>query len=212
MAYTKTTWNTGDVITAEKLNNMEDGITSAQAYTESESVRFSGSVTTEEYAGMYGAEIDCDLFDFPNQITVTFDGTEYTCERVAAGDNFAYGSVSSGAPDFSEYPFAILAGPHSLIVTETASTHQVEITATTKSVNQDLADLIPVMQLVSGITNSADAVAAYNAGKLLYFTYDDPKSFYIVTGINTENYMFVTIPDNGPNCSFEVDKIDIYYE
>lgn len=26
MAYTKTTWQTGDIITAEKLNNMEDGI------------------------------------------------------------------------------------------------------------------------------------------------------------------------------------------
>ena len=26
MAYTKQTWNTGDVITAEKLNHMEDGI------------------------------------------------------------------------------------------------------------------------------------------------------------------------------------------
>lgn len=51
MAYTKTTWNTGDVITAEKLNHMEDGITSAQVYTESEAVRFSGSVTTEEDGG-----------------------------------------------------------------------------------------------------------------------------------------------------------------
>lgn len=30
MAYVKTTWATGDVITAEKLNNMEDGIEAAQ--------------------------------------------------------------------------------------------------------------------------------------------------------------------------------------
>lgn len=29
MSYTKTTWQTGDVITAEKLNKMEDGIESA---------------------------------------------------------------------------------------------------------------------------------------------------------------------------------------
>lgn len=29
MSYTKTTWETGDVITAEKLNKMEDGIESA---------------------------------------------------------------------------------------------------------------------------------------------------------------------------------------
>lgn len=32
MAYVKTTWQTGDVITAEKLNNMEDGIEGAVAY------------------------------------------------------------------------------------------------------------------------------------------------------------------------------------
>ncbi len=36
MAYTKNTWNDGDLITAEKLNKMESGIESAQnpaAYT-----------------------------------------------------------------------------------------------------------------------------------------------------------------------------------
>ena len=31
MAYTKTTWNTGDVITAEKLNNLEQGVEDAAA-------------------------------------------------------------------------------------------------------------------------------------------------------------------------------------
>lgn len=29
MAYTKTTWNTGDTITAEKLNNLESGVAAA---------------------------------------------------------------------------------------------------------------------------------------------------------------------------------------
>ena len=31
MAYEKTTWSTGDVVTAEKLNKMEDGIAGASA-------------------------------------------------------------------------------------------------------------------------------------------------------------------------------------
>lgn len=31
MAYTKTTWNTGDVITADKLNNLESGVAAANA-------------------------------------------------------------------------------------------------------------------------------------------------------------------------------------
>lgn len=32
MAYVKTTWQTGDVITAEKLNKMEDGIEAGQGF------------------------------------------------------------------------------------------------------------------------------------------------------------------------------------
>lgn len=32
MAYTKTTWATGDVITADKLNNAEEGIEAAQPF------------------------------------------------------------------------------------------------------------------------------------------------------------------------------------
>ena len=31
MAYTPNTWNTGDVITAEKLNNLEQGVAAAGA-------------------------------------------------------------------------------------------------------------------------------------------------------------------------------------
>lgn len=208
MAYTKTTWNTGDVITAEKLNHMEDGITSAQVYTESEQMRFSGSVATEERNGMYGAEIDCDLSDEPQRIAVTFDGTEYTCERVAFGNDSVYGGFSSNAPDFSEYPFFIIADNHSFIQTEAGGTHQVEITSIVKSVNEDLADLIPVMQLVSGVTNSADALAAFNAGKLLYFTYNS--GFYVVTGIDQTNHKFITTPSDGTvSCNFSSTKISI---
>ena len=34
MSYTKTTWATGDVITAEKLNNIEDGVAAIYEATE----------------------------------------------------------------------------------------------------------------------------------------------------------------------------------
>ena len=42
MAYTKNTWNTGDVVTSEKLNHIEDGITN------SESVLVVGGVSVDE--------------------------------------------------------------------------------------------------------------------------------------------------------------------
>lgn len=210
--YTPITWATGDVITAEKLNHMEDGITSAQVYSVSEDVRFSDSVTTEENGEMYSQIISCNFSDTPEQIKVVFDGTEYICEKVVLDGSIAYGGAGATEPDFSEYPFVIRAGNSvSMFFTETASTHQVEITAITKAVNEDLANAMPVMRLISEVTNSADAVAAFNAGKLLYFTYGGPTSFYIVTGIDTTDQKFIAIPDNGPNCLFVNNKIVIKY-
>ena len=209
MAYEKQTWQTGDIITADKLNHIENGINSAQVYSVSEVVRFSGSVTMVEDEGTYYADIDCDLSDAPEQIKVTFDGTEYICEKISFDSGFAYGGVGESEPDFSEYPFFISADKDATILTETAGAHQVEISAVTETLNQDLADVISVMLLMNRVTNSADAVAAYNAGKLLYFTYGNPKSFYIVTGIDNAHNEFVSIPSNNIRCIFSDVKIVI---
>ena len=53
MAYTKNTWNTGDIVSSQKLNHMEDGIAN------SENVFIVGGVT----------------FDQDNNITGTLDKT-----------------------------------------------------------------------------------------------------------------------------------------
>lgn len=214
MSYTPTNWQTGDVVTAEKLNKLENGVASGGVYTESETVRFSGEVTTENAEGMGYADIECELSDAPEQITVVFDGTEYTVSKSdIGGENFAYGGIGETGPDFSEYPFAIAVtkqtiGPitqwHTAFYTETVSTHQVVIKADTKAVNQELADAIsgvmPIMQLVNGETLSADAVEAFESGKLLYFYYTDPsddsRTCYMVTGINTSTKRFTFVPEN----------------
>lgn len=208
--YNPTTWATGDVITAEKLNHMEDGITSTQVYSVSEQVRFSGSVTTEQDGEVYYTEIDCNLSDAPEQIKVTFDGTEYTCEKVGNNPSFGYGGLDATlGDDFSEYPFAVVVqGSDVFIDTETVSTHQVEIAVVSKTVNQDLTDAIPVMRLIHGVTNSADALTAFNAGRLLYFTYQG--GFYIVTGIDQTNNIFIITPSDGTvACHFSGTKISI---
>lgn len=211
MAYNPTTWNTGDTITAEKLNHMENGITSAQVYTESETVRFSGEVTAEGNEGIYGALINCNLSDVPEQITVVFDGTEYTVSKVEINGNSVYGGFGETDPDFSEYPFTIMTQqgmPLSRLFTETASTHQVEIVTLTKTVKEDLADLIPVMQLISGVTNSADALAAFNAGKLLYFYHLN--KCYMVADIDTSAEEFNFIPENNSIiCSYSGSRVEI---
>lgn len=45
MSYTKTTWNTGDTITAEKMNKIEDGVESAFGFSEQLNALIDGSIT-----------------------------------------------------------------------------------------------------------------------------------------------------------------------
>ena len=45
MSYTKTTWETGDVITAEKMNKIEDGVESAFGFSEQLNALIDGSIT-----------------------------------------------------------------------------------------------------------------------------------------------------------------------
>lgn len=51
MAYEKTTWTSGDVITAEKLNNMEDGIENA-----SDGNAFVVTISQHEFGGTATAD------------------------------------------------------------------------------------------------------------------------------------------------------------
>lgn len=72
----------------------------------------------------YSTPIDADT------IKVTFNGTEYTCDKVPVDENVAYGGAGEQGPDFSEYPFAIMSSSApdvNVIYTETAGTHQVKI-------------------------------------------------------------------------------------
>lgn len=58
MAYVKTTWQTGDVITAEKLNNIEDGVeANADAFVAPEvTAADQGKVLTVDSSGEWAAE------------------------------------------------------------------------------------------------------------------------------------------------------------
>lgn len=205
--YTPTVWKTGDVVTAERLNKIEQGLVSGGVYTESEMVRFSGEATTTAQGSFNSATINCDLSDTPEQITVVFDGTEYTVSKVESDGETAYGGVDETGLEFSEYPFAVVLGTdYSILMTETASTHQVVIKVATETVNQDLIDILPVMRLIHNKTLSADAVKAFNDGKLLYYTYNGVT--YIVTGI--DGSQFTHIPENeNAVCSIEDEYVYI---
>lgn len=53
-----------------------------------------------------------DFLEFPDTITVVFDGTEYTVEKqnTEYENEYFYGGYADGNIDFSTYPFAIFNG------------------------------------------------------------------------------------------------------
>lgn len=190
--YEKQTWVTGDVVTADRLNHMEDGITSAQVYTESETVRFSGEVTTVASEHGSYAVIDCDLSDAPEQITVVFDGIEYTVDKVTVDGSVVYGTLENDMPSFSQYPFYIDAESTPLaLVTETASTHQVVIKAVRRTINSELQAVLPLRAVV-GTTTLAELEEAWGSGRLVYCNKNGVTIYFLLSHINSE---IATYPD-----------------
>lgn len=138
MAFIKKDWKCGDTITADDLNRLEGGVEEAleccsdkgYSCTEEWVTLTDESVTTETSEGAlaplallaYTDEIKAD------SIKVTFDGTEYTCNKTSVDDGNAYGGISAQVPDFSEYPFIIFSSQeNNVLYTETAGTYQVKI-------------------------------------------------------------------------------------
>lgn len=115
MAYTKQTWNTGDVITEEKLNHMEDGVaTGGGIYTYGEFSLFDGSVTTakqSEDAPAAYAEIAFEGKLPKHDISVTFNGQNYTLPHgIHEGNGDYWGELGDNGPSFTNYPVFVAVG------------------------------------------------------------------------------------------------------
>lgn len=131
--YVPTVWENGDIITAEKLNHIEQGIV-AGGDTEQWETLFEGEVTTEDVDTINICELEYNKVINNDIIKVTFDGTEYMCEKITMPDGNAYGGITPLGPDFSEYPFGFMSqrnGILSLIIffTESAGTYSLKIEA-----------------------------------------------------------------------------------
>lgn len=192
MSYTPINWQTGDVITAEKLNKMDNGwaITSAQLFSETVTTISDGS------EGAYGTLTYTALIDAPT-ITVTFNGSDYVCKRrnKAIGDVGYYGAkTSKDGTDFSEYPFYISTsdGDNS-IATETAGTYTVAVSVSTVETSTNFANAVknvagtaPLL-CVSGTTTYDEMSAAISDGRLLFFQKSKlgGTSTYIITALGT---------------------------
>lgn len=132
---------TGEDITGTNLVTVVDDI--AEKYTGGSGggdvVRtqlFSETVTTaEDEDGFYSAQPAYSQSIYADTITVTFDGTEYTCPRIDLLGQQFYGGVGEQGPVFTEYPFCIASDSSdtNLIYTETAGEHTVTVETLTAS-------------------------------------------------------------------------------
>lgn len=189
MSYTPINWATGDVITAEKLNKMDNG------WGEGITELFSEMVTT--VAGNLGnyASLTYTELVSANTLVVVFDGSEYQCNRNEMGESYAYGGVGERGPDFTEYPFALLFGKYEAngsVYTETAGEHTISVSApgveTSASFNSAVGiagatvfapALASPFEIVLGQTTWQEAHDAIAEGRYVYSVFKNAVETYV---------------------------------
>ena len=188
MAYTPINWQTGDTITADKLNKMDNGwsVQSTQLFSET------GTTVSGEY-GNEGNLTYTEQVSY-STIIVVFNNTAYTCNRVLVNENtYGYGGVDEEWNyDFNTYPFALVFSKENgnIIATGTAGTYTVSVTAKPIETSDDFTNAVkkivnPIpMRCISGVTTYDEMVAATDSGSLLYF-YSGSQCHFIVSYLNS---------------------------
>ena len=219
MTYTPINWQTGDTITAEKLNRCDNG----WAVESSSQTFFSETVTTSinpEYPDdpafgelSYSTQLTADT------VVVTFGGTDYTCQRLD-GDpgTYVYGGWVDDCFDFSTIPFCILSEDgYNNIATETGGTYAISVAGTSQVIEtseqfqtavESCVDTSTMPMLcVSGTTTLTEMIQAYNSGRIMFFhPYVQIIATYFITEIISGNVSF--IPENqNITASFDNDGI-----
>lgn len=169
MSYTPIGWQTGDTITADKLNKMDNGwgVSSTQIFSET-------VITTDTGEGFAAGSLVYVFQSEPPQIAViTFDGVTYTCNR--NNSDYGYGEAGASGPDFTNYPFYILPGEESTeIYTSTAGDYTVAVSAASVETSQNFAAAVgkatpnPLFHVIPGETTWQEVYDAVYAGKLAY--------------------------------------------
>lgn len=198
MAYTPIGWQTGDTITAEKMNKMDNGWSYSSTSTEicDESV-----TTADDGHGIFAGQLSVSSVT-ADTIVVTYDGNEYTCDNNdgSYGANF---DESTGQFDWSTYPFVVYDDGY--VTTQTSGLHTFVIVAegtptieTSKEFRSAVGSFVDTstmpMLCVSGTTTRADMFSAMASGKLLLFIPYLGASC-IITSVGDESATFIPTND-----------------
>lgn len=136
MSYEKQTWTTGDTITAEKLNYMENGIEDASGYECELSIVNETIITTDEGNGIFSGNFEyVGEINVLNELEVVFDGTEYTLPSNSTYRG--YGESQYYDPSFTNYPLIISATNNDKtnwkLYTSTSGTHTIILPTVSKT-------------------------------------------------------------------------------
>lgn len=167
MTYTPINWQTGDTITAEKLNKMDNGwgVGKTQLFSETATTVLDNGVNSAMLA--YSSVIDAET------IVVTFDGVEYTCNNNSSETDGDYGAPWSGSGyDFSEFPFNLYSyeGENSL-ATANVGTYNISAAVRGVETSESFGEAVVLaggFEVVSGTTTFQEACDAFKSGKYVY--------------------------------------------
>lgn len=196
MSYTPINWQTGQTITAEKLNKMDNG----WSVTSGTTTICDETITSVDDGGIYVAQLSASSIT-SDAIIVTYDGSTYQCAK--DGDN-GYGDSTDFT--FTTYPFRI--ERDGFIITETAGTHTVKIEAveSTVEISADYAAVVSAtsqfLRVVQHVTTWQQAHDALVSGKIVYFVYevDETKCNFYIAGMaeyDSGQDMYIVSFDDG---------------
>ena len=173
MPYTPINWQTGDTITAEKLNKMDNG------WGFENTQLFSESVTT---ATVEGQPAPAGSLAYSKQITsdtlpVTFNGESYNLPLTVQEWGNIYGGFSESGPSFTTYPVCIVSNGdgHNDVYTETAGTYTISGSVPLIQTSEAFYSAVAHAEnfaVVAGVTTFQEAVDAFKSGKHVYVTND----------------------------------------
>lgn len=194
MAYTPINWQTGDTITADKLNRCDNG----WAVTNSSTTICDETVITEDDGGMFAGQLTVSSITAVS-ITVTYDGTPYQCAQDGDG---GYGTDVNFT--FADYPFRIESD--GFIVTETVGSHTVKVEAVESGVDTSAAfdaavtAASPLYRIAIGSTTWQEAHDAMAAGRLAFYV-------AVVDGDTVEQFVALSANYNDDNQRYEIASV-----
>ena len=204
MTYTKTNWQSGDIITSAKLNKIEDalgnvlGVRQETHYT----VTFTGEPSYNnkwyEYS-VEGGSLPAIPFPYPETISIIFDGVPYTVPQAQhsgldIGRDYGADYSSSNGYDFTNFPFNIWAENSYVIHVPDQNEHTIEIVESSETkglLTKHFEEIETVTVPFSASQQSSSAGTATYVASLT-----DSIAKKIWTYLNTNNYKLPLVEIN----------------